>query len=44
MGAAATVLLLAGRSWEDGVIPDDSEVGDNLTGIIAVYREWVVGQ
>ena len=28
----------------DGVIPDDSEVGDNLTGIIAVYRDWVVEQ
>jgi len=28
----------------DGVIPEDSEVGDNLTDIIAVYREWVVEQ
>lgn len=28
----------------NGVIPEDSEVGDNLTGIIAVYREWVLEQ
>ncbi|MFW2341379.1 surface-adhesin E family protein [Brevundimonas sp.] len=28
----------------NGIIPEDSEVGDNLTDIIAVYREWVVEQ
>ncbi|MEH6698904.1 MAG: surface-adhesin E family protein [Brevundimonas sp.] len=28
----------------DGVIPEDSEVGDNLTDIIAVYREWILEQ
>jgi hypothetical protein len=28
----------------DGLIPDDSEVDGDLTGIIAVYREWVVEQ
>lgn len=28
----------------DGVIPPDSEVDGDLTGIIAVYREWVLEQ
>ncbi|MBU2168856.1 MAG: hypothetical protein KKF88_13600 [Alphaproteobacteria bacterium] len=28
----------------NGVIPEDSEVDGDLTGIIAVYREWVVEQ
>ncbi len=28
----------------DGVIPEDSEVDGDLTGIIAVYREWVLEQ
>ncbi len=28
----------------DGVIPEDSEVDGDLTGIIAVYREWVMEQ
>jgi hypothetical protein len=28
----------------DGVIPEDSEIDGDLTGIIAVYRDWVVEQ
>lgn len=28
----------------DGAIPDDSEIDGDLTGILAVYREWVVEQ
>jgi hypothetical protein len=28
----------------DGVIPEDSEIDGDLTGVLAVYREWILEQ